>query len=153
MRSTARGSGRRPSCWLVAASASHARGDGDGNAMDELPANFTLGKPPASGSNLQDLPETASPDSASSTTHATSTSSGAQAAVTASRNNRRRRRDRASDQAAMDSARPCRTSIKSHRGDWRSELRTNCLKRVKKDRISLLWKIRAQGRLPANDMV
>ncbi|CAL4908249.1 unnamed protein product [Urochloa decumbens] len=52
----------------------------------------------------------------------------------------------------MDSARPHRLPIKSHRPDWKSELRTNCMKRVKKDRINLLWKIRAQGQLPANDM-
>ncbi|TVU01074.1 hypothetical protein EJB05_53485 [Eragrostis curvula] len=30
--------------------------------------------------------------------------------------------------------------------------RTNCLKRVKNDRINLLWKIRAQEPLPTNDM-
>ncbi|RLN29953.1 RPA-interacting protein A [Panicum miliaceum] len=52
----------------------------------------------------------------------------------------------------MESARPSRMPIKSHRPDWKSELRTNCLQRVKKDRTNLLWKIRAQGRLPANDM-
>ena len=33
------------------------------------------------------------------------------------------------------------------------QLRTNCLQRVKKDRTNLLWKLRAQGRLPTNDMV
>ncbi|KAG2627451.1 uncharacterized protein LOC120698669 [Panicum virgatum] len=52
----------------------------------------------------------------------------------------------------MDSARPSRMPIKSHRSDWKSELRTNCLQRVKKDRINLLWKIRGQGPLLANDM-
>ncbi|OEL29974.1 hypothetical protein BAE44_0009009 [Dichanthelium oligosanthes] len=52
----------------------------------------------------------------------------------------------------MDSAWSSRMPIKSHRPDWKSELRTNCMKRVRKDRINLLWKIRAQGRLPANDM-
>ncbi|TKW27251.1 hypothetical protein SEVIR_3G245700v4 [Setaria viridis] len=52
----------------------------------------------------------------------------------------------------MDSARPSRMPIKSHRPDWKSELRKNCMQRVKKDRINLLWKFRAQGWLPANDM-
>ncbi|KAL6610231.1 hypothetical protein ACP70R_040200 [Stipagrostis hirtigluma subsp. patula] len=52
----------------------------------------------------------------------------------------------------MDAARPRRVALKSHRPDWKSELRTNCLKRVKEDRVNLLWNIRAQGRLPANDM-
>lgn len=52
----------------------------------------------------------------------------------------------------MDSSRPNRIPLKFKRSDWKSELRTNCLKRVKQDRINLLWKNRAQGRLPANDM-
>ncbi|KAL6877179.1 hypothetical protein ACP4OV_012850 [Aristida adscensionis] len=53
----------------------------------------------------------------------------------------------------MDSAHSRRVSLKSHRPDWKSELRTNCLRRVEKDRVNLLWKIRAQGRLPANDKI
>ncbi|XP_062181257.1 uncharacterized protein LOC133885546 [Phragmites australis] len=52
----------------------------------------------------------------------------------------------------MDLARPRRIPLKSHRPDWKTELRTNCMRRLKKDRINLLWNIRAQGRLPANDM-
>ncbi|XP_066362569.1 uncharacterized protein [Miscanthus floridulus] len=52
----------------------------------------------------------------------------------------------------MDSAGPRRVSLKAHRPDWKSELRTNCLRRVRKDRTDLLWRIRKQGQLPANDM-
>ncbi|KQK06232.1 uncharacterized protein LOC100831542 isoform X3 [Brachypodium distachyon] len=52
----------------------------------------------------------------------------------------------------MDSTRPRRVPNKSCRPDWREELRTNCMKRVKNDRVHLLWKIRTQGRLPAKDM-
>lgn len=51
----------------------------------------------------------------------------------------------------MDSTGPMRVSIKAHRPDWKSELRTNCLRRVRKDRNDLLWKIRKQG-LPGNVM-
>lgn len=52
----------------------------------------------------------------------------------------------------MDSAGPRRVSLKAHRPDWKSELRANCLRRVRNDRTDLLWKIRKQGQLPANDM-
>ncbi|CAD6272123.1 unnamed protein product [Miscanthus lutarioriparius] len=52
----------------------------------------------------------------------------------------------------MDSEGPRRVSLKAHRPDWKSELRTNCLRRVRKDRTDLLWRIRKQGQLPANDM-
>lgn len=51
----------------------------------------------------------------------------------------------------MDSTGPMRVSIKAHRPEWKSELRTNCLRRVRKDRNDLLWKIRKQG-LPGNVM-
>ncbi|XP_006654411.1 RPA-interacting protein A [Oryza brachyantha] len=51
----------------------------------------------------------------------------------------------------MDSARPRRVSIKSRRPDWKEELRINCLKRVKEERVKFLWKNRIHGPLPAND--
>ncbi|KAG8085591.1 hypothetical protein GUJ93_ZPchr0010g10892 [Zizania palustris] len=53
----------------------------------------------------------------------------------------------------MDPARPRRVLIKSRRPDWREELRINCLKRVKEERVHLLWKNRTHGPLPSNDMV
>ncbi|KAM0903866.1 hypothetical protein ACQ4PT_018396 [Festuca glaucescens] len=52
----------------------------------------------------------------------------------------------------MDSVRPRRVPNKSRRPEWREELRTNCLERVKNERVQLLWKVRIQGQLPANDM-
>ncbi|XP_047042601.1 RPA-interacting protein A-like isoform X1 [Lolium rigidum] len=51
----------------------------------------------------------------------------------------------------MDSARHRRVPNKSRRPEWREELRTNCLERVKNERVQLLWKVRIQGQLPAND--
>uniref|UniRef100_A0A0E0L2L1 RPA-interacting protein N-terminal domain-containing protein n=1 Tax=Oryza punctata TaxID=4537 RepID=A0A0E0L2L1_ORYPU len=54
----------------------------------------------------------------------------------------------------MDSSRPRRDPIKSRRRpDWREELRSNCLKRVKEERVQFLWKNRIDGPLPASDMI
>ncbi|KAG8068687.1 hypothetical protein GUJ93_ZPchr0005g16129 [Zizania palustris] len=46
-----------------------------------------------------------------------------------------------------------RVPVKSRRPDWREELRINCLKRVKEERVHLLWKNRTHGPLPANDTI
>uniref|UniRef100_A0A0E0HEJ1 RPA-interacting protein N-terminal domain-containing protein n=2 Tax=Oryza nivara TaxID=4536 RepID=A0A0E0HEJ1_ORYNI len=54
----------------------------------------------------------------------------------------------------MDSSRPRRDPIKSRRRpDWREELRSNCLKRIKEERVQFLWKKRIDGPLPASDMI
>ncbi|KAK3138754.1 hypothetical protein QOZ80_5AG0373000 [Eleusine coracana subsp. coracana] len=52
----------------------------------------------------------------------------------------------------MDSARTRRLPLKFSRPDWKAELRTNCLRRVRNDRINLLWKFRVQELVPTNDM-
>ncbi|KAK3135553.1 hypothetical protein QOZ80_5BG0420300 [Eleusine coracana subsp. coracana] len=52
----------------------------------------------------------------------------------------------------MDSGRTRRLPLKFSRPDWKAELRTNCLRRVRNDRINLLWKFRAQELVLTNDM-
>ncbi|XP_010271112.1 PREDICTED: uncharacterized protein LOC104607235 isoform X2 [Nelumbo nucifera] len=43
----------------------------------------------------------------------------------------------------MEERRPRRLSLKSHRPNWKTKLLENCIKRVEKDRIRLLWKMRS----------
>ncbi|KAJ4959823.1 hypothetical protein NE237_019733 [Protea cynaroides] len=44
----------------------------------------------------------------------------------------------------MEDRLPKRLPVKTHQPNWKEKLRENCFRRVKKDRASLLWKMRLQ---------
>ncbi|KAG0497230.1 hypothetical protein HPP92_001921 [Vanilla planifolia] len=50
----------------------------------------------------------------------------------------------------MDNSGGRREGLKTLRFDWKGKLRENCLRRVRKERIALLWKIRSNGLKDSN---
>ncbi|XP_072964103.1 uncharacterized protein [Typha angustifolia] len=51
----------------------------------------------------------------------------------------------------MDGNRPRRASLKAKHPNWKEKLSQNCLRRVKKERAQLLWKIRTNGHQTPNE--
>lgn len=49
-----------------------------------------------------------------------------------------------------ESNRHSRESLKTHRRDWKNQLRENCLRRIREERAHLLWKIRSNDKQSAD---